>query len=393
MPELAYWEVYAMNRVDARRHLILTYERTGSLSETARQWQTSRHIVRKWVRRYKEEGEEGLPDRSHRPHDSPRRTAPEVEGQVMEAWEKTRYGRHRLALYLARQGLELSPHTIRHILRRLRPPQPRRRRKVLYPAHWAWEVQVPFSVIQTDVKHIIDKGALGTLVTTHMRRQRLPPYQWTACDSRTRLRCLAYSNEITRTNGLAFMVSCAIFLRALGCVAPITFQTDWGQEFGGDNPAQIARLSHKFLEPLGAQLARYPMGRKGYNGRVERSHRTDDEEFYRPYLLHIHSVEDFLTYAQTWTYFYNALRPHFGCGMDARPPLAVLQSLGYTGGPAIAAFPPLLLDEISAHVLIACDPVDGIDLLAHYTNVNRSCGVVMSLSSSGATMQRLVTGD
>jgi len=30
---------------------------------------------------------------------------------------------------------------------------------------------------------------------------------------------------------------------------------------------------------------RYPLGRKQYNGRVERSHRTDDEEFYRPYLL------------------------------------------------------------------------------------------------------------
>ena len=29
---------------------------------------------------------------------------------------------------------------------------------------------------------------------------------------------------------------------------------------------------------------RYPKGRKGYNGRVERSHRTDDEEFYVPLL-------------------------------------------------------------------------------------------------------------
>ena len=33
---------------------------------------------------------------------------------------------------------------------------------------------------------------------------------------------------------------------------------------------------------LRAQLCRHPLGPKGYNGRVERSHRSDDEEFYRP---------------------------------------------------------------------------------------------------------------
>ena len=44
-------------------------------------------------------------------------------------------------------------------------------------------------------------------------------------------------------------------------------------------------LEKRFLSPLGGKLVRYPLGRKQYNGRVERSHRTDDEEFYRPYLL------------------------------------------------------------------------------------------------------------
>jgi len=367
MPALAYGRVFAMSDVGARRLLIEAYDETGSLSETARRWQTSRQVVRKWVRRYREEGEAGLESRSHRPHCSPRRTAPEVEQQVMEAWEKTKYGRHRLAIFLRHHGLELSPHTIRHILRRLRPPQPRRRRKVLYPAHWAWEVEVPFTLIQVDVKDILDKGALGTRTTTHMGRQGLPRYQWTACDARTRLRLLAYSHHITRTNGMAFLILCVLFLRALGIKGPIVFQSDWGQEFGGDNPDRVAALSLRFLAPLDAQLMRYPMGRKGYNGRVERSHRTDDEEFYRPYLLHIDTVADFLAFAQNWTYFYNALRPHFGHDMNARTPLAVLKSLGYTGSNAIAAFPPLLLDKISSDLLLACDPEDGIDLLAHYS--------------------------
>ena len=78
MPELAYREVYAVNRVEARRYLIQTYERTGDYSETARQWYTSRHVVRRWARRYREPRETERRDQSRRPHHSQRQTRPEV---------------------------------------------------------------------------------------------------------------------------------------------------------------------------------------------------------------------------------------------------------------------------------------------------------------------------
>jgi len=367
MPRLAYGRVYTMNAVEARKLLIETYQETESFSETARRWDTSRHVVRKWVRRYRTEGVQGLRDRSRRPDSSPGQTPPKIEEQVMAAWEKTHFGRRRLAHYLSRQGLELSPHTIRHILRRYRPPQKRTRRKPLYPAHWAWETEEPFSLIQTDAKDILDKGALGTQRTTHMCRQGLPRYQWTACDSRTRLRFLAYSHRLNRTNGLSFMMLVLMWLRAFQCETLVTFQTDWGQEFGGDNPQRVQQLSKQFLSPLDGQLARYPKGRKGYNGRVERSHRSDDEEFYRPLLLSISDRDEFLAYAHRWEYYYNALRPHLGHDMDGQPPLDKLRHLGYTGDPAIAIFPPFLLDDISTYLTMACHPEDGIDLLAHYS--------------------------
>ena len=370
MPELAYREVYPMNRKEARRRLVQTYLDTHSIRKTARIWGTSRQVVRKWVRRYLQAGEAGLEDRSRRPHRSPRKTPPEVEQQVLEAWQRTGYGRQRLAWYLARQGLNLSPHTIRHILRRHRPPQPRPRRKPLYPAHWAWEEAQPLTLWQVDVKEIPDKGALGTLRVTHWRRRRLPSYQWTACEGRTRLRFLAYSSALNRTNGLAFLILVTMWLRAHGVETPLVFQTDWGQEFGGDNPERVQRLSAQFLAPLQARLARYPKGRKGYNGRVERSHRTDDEEFYRPYALRIQTPEDLLRYAGRWLVFYNMLRPHYGAGMEGRPPFTVLKHLGYTGPDSLAAFPPLLLDTLSTDLLLACSPQEGgNDLLAYYKNL------------------------
>lgn len=361
-----------MNRVEARKLLIETYEETGDFSETARRWETSRHVVRKWVRRYRADGEAGLEGHSRRPHNSPRQTPPEIEEQVMGAWEKTRYGRRRLAHYLAWQGLEISPHTIRHIFRRRRPAEERVRRNTVYPAQWAWKVKDPFSLIQTDAKDILDKGALGTQRTTHMLRHGLPRYQWTACESRTRLRFLAYSHRLNRTNGLSFMMLTLMWLRAFGIETAVTFQTDWGQEFGGDNPERVAQLSEQFFAPLNGQLARYPKGRKGYNGRVERSHRSDDEEFYRPLLLTIKDCDEFLAYGQRWEYFYNALRPHLGYDMDGCTPLDKLRDLGYTGDPAIAIFPPFLLDDISTYLTMACHPVDGIDLLAQYSKSKRT---------------------
>ena len=367
MAELAYWEVYTMNQLEARQRLIQTYRQTHNFTETARRWGTSRHLVRKWVRRYQAQGEAGLQDRSRRPHRCPRQTPAEVEQQVMAAWEKTRYGRRRLALYLQRQGLDISPHTIRHVFRRHRPSSARKRRKILYPAHWAWQVQASLSLLQTDVKDVLDKGALGTRLTTHLSRHHLPRYQWTACDGRTRLRFLAYSLHNNRDNGLAFLILVLMWLRALGAHTQVTFQTDWGQEFGGNNPEQVAALSQRFLAPLDGQLARYPKGRKGYNGRVERSHRTDDEEFYRPYLLNIPDLQQHLVYAHRWEYFYNVLRPHLGEGMENEAPLTVLRRLGYRGSDAIAAFPPVLLDNISTDLLLACDSSDGNDLLTHYS--------------------------
>ncbi|MGQ9567476.1 MAG: helix-turn-helix domain-containing protein [Anaerolineae bacterium] len=103
-----------------------TYRETLSL------WHTSRQVVRTWVQREAEQGEEGLQDRSRRPHRSPRQTAPETEDLVVQARQETGYGRLRLAWYLRqRYGVHLSPHTLRPILRRHGLTGPQRRRKPL----------------------------------------------------------------------------------------------------------------------------------------------------------------------------------------------------------------------------------------------------------------------
>jgi len=116
--DLSYQEAI-MNREEARRKLVESYISTGSISNTARLWGTSRNVVRKWVRRWEEEGLSGLADHSRRSHHFPHQVAPLIEEKVVKARSKTGYGRKRLAWYLWREEhIEISPYTIRHILHR-----------------------------------------------------------------------------------------------------------------------------------------------------------------------------------------------------------------------------------------------------------------------------------
>jgi hypothetical protein len=95
---------------------------------------------------------------------------------MLQLHQKTHYGRQRLARHLAQQGIHLSPHTIRHILRRhaTATTHPRRPRRRFYPAHWAWESQEPFTLLQADGKGISDTGTLGTERWDYLRKHRLP---------------------------------------------------------------------------------------------------------------------------------------------------------------------------------------------------------------------------
>ena len=139
-----------------------------------------------------------------------------------------------------------------------------------------------------------------------------------------------------------------------------------GEEFGGSNPKKPKRLQKKYFTPPGARLVKIPLGRKEHNGRVERSHRTDDEEFYIPFLAKVQNEESFLRKGAGWTYHHNLKRPHYGEGMEGKPPFSKLRELGSDLPEEFALFPPLVLDRISADWALAWALRGGNDLLAHY---------------------------
>jgi transposase len=97
-----------------RYQMVLSVERWG-LKATARDFHTSRNTVRKWHRRWHQEGYRGLRELSRRPHYSPNATPPEERRELVEL--RRTYKRLGAEAIIAIEGLCRSPRTIRKIWR------------------------------------------------------------------------------------------------------------------------------------------------------------------------------------------------------------------------------------------------------------------------------------
>jgi transposase InsO family protein len=94
-----------------------------------------------------------------------------------------------------------------------------------------------------------------------------------------------------------------------------TIRTDWGHEFQAlfHWHVEDKGIRHSYIKPMTPQL----------NGKVERSHRTDQEEFYQ--LLSYKDDVDLEKKLAAWEKFYNYDRPHGA--FNGRSPYEVLRGL------------------------------------------------------------------
>jgi transposase InsO family protein len=113
--------------------------------------------VRKWVERYRLEGEVGLRDRSSRPHHSPRVTSAAIAAQV-EVLRRQRWTGQQIA-----REVQVSPATVSRILKRLglnklralEPAEPVRR----------YERERPGELIHLDIKKLGRIDGIGHRIT------------------------------------------------------------------------------------------------------------------------------------------------------------------------------------------------------------------------------------
>jgi len=138
--EILYKKMWEIDKLEARKMLVETYQKTGSIKKTAYLWHTSRDVVRKWIKRWREQGEGGLLDLSKKPKSSPNKVAKEIEEKVIKIREKRGYGKRRICYFLWKEErIRLSESTALKILRRNNLTKgKKKKRKVFYPAVWAY---------------------------------------------------------------------------------------------------------------------------------------------------------------------------------------------------------------------------------------------------------------
>jgi transposase len=347
---------------ETARKAVLEYLKTngGNKAEAARVFGVNRTVVYDILKK----GAEGdLQDRPKVPKHQPNKTSPEVERKVIDARNKTRLGPKRLSIYLRKyHGLQVPPGTIRHILRRnkdqLRRPAPRRRKREKRE-FIDWYSAKPFEVVQMDIKYIRDRKALSKEQIIHLDKCGIPNYQWGALDVNSRFKLIAYSREKTWTNGLCFYLWVIAWLRSNGVTAKIAFTVDNGEEFGGKSWMKIRDL-RKLISGFGCRLVQNHKGHPEENAHLERSHRTDDDEFYRLRALQFLSEKHLLEEALHFIYYYNNVREH--SSLDYSTPFAHLKQQQPEVKNDILHFQPFIIDDVS----VKLSAWSGYNLLAQH---------------------------
>jgi transposase InsO family protein len=270
----------------ARRAWVRHYEQTRDAGLTCRRCGISRPTLRKWWRRFQEQGEEGLLSRSRRRKTLPEaKVTPSQEQIILELRRKRRLGPRGIQGELKRlHDLHLSTATIWQVLYRNRlSASVRPRRRVRDPKRYTRPT--PGDRVQIDTCKI-RKGL----------------YQFTAVDDCTRLRVLRLYDARNGKNAAAFIAQVVeAFPFALQRV-----QTDRGAEFIAEEFQKGLRQRHIKFRP---NRPRAPH----LNGKVERSQQTDRVELWAT--VDCAQPADALVAALAdWERHYNEVRGHSAHG-------------------------------------------------------------------------------
>lgn len=266
-----------------------------------------------WVARFRASGIDGLRDKSRAPKlVANKKDRDGTLAEALKSFHKNEPGLNRMQIF-AKLLLESSPDRVtlswlNRATRRLglsyQPKRPANQHKLRY------EIPVP-GYLQIDTKFVEKQGEPGEKL-----------YQFTAIDECSRVRFMGSSLTKGARAAALFLEDAIAFFKSLG-VTVVQAQTDNGTEFTlphteatlasyarGDTTealfTQVCHkhgIRHKLIKPRTPQL----------NGKVERSHRIDEERFYSRFTFssehdHNHALKTL------WMPEYNELRPHGALG-------------------------------------------------------------------------------
>lgn len=266
--------------------------------------------VYKWVKRFRDEGEEGLVDRTSRPRRIPRQTPQEIVRRIIRLrfrrWPSTRIAR-QLGMAISTVGAVLRRVGLNR-LSRLQPRRPTVR----------YEMKRPGQLLHLDTKKLGRIQGVGHRIHGN-RRKRARGVGWeilhVCIDDATRL---VYQEMLPDEKGVtatAFLRRAAAWFRGYG-VPVERVMTDNGSCYRSKRFRQA-------VKGLGAKHVRTRPYRPQTNGKAERFIQTALREWA---YAHAYPHSRARTAAlKPFTQYYNTERPHWG--INGRSPLQKLEQI------------------------------------------------------------------
>ena len=269
---------------------LIRFAQKHGVTKAAVKYKTNRQYVYRWLRRY-DGSWDSLRDRSRRPHHHPNQHTP-AEIKLIRDMRRRNPDAGLVVFWvkLMQKGYKRSIPGLYRFLRKqgmmaVKPQNPK------YVAKPYEQMRYPGQRVQIDVKFVP-----SVCLVNHAAGQKF--YQYTAIDEYSRWRFVeAFEEHNTYSSAIFLDHLIKAFPLPIECV-----QTDNGSEFTkrftnakreNDLTLFEARLKaygirHKLIRPFTPR----------HNGKVERSHRKDNERFYATHRFY--SFEDFSQQLKTY---------------------------------------------------------------------------------------------
>jgi transposase InsO family protein len=363
-----------LTMTEQRYRAVLEVQAGVPVTDVAERFGVSRQAVHRWVGWYRDEGLDGLSDRSHRPHAHPGQTSPEVEAAICEMRRThPRWGQRRIEFELGRNGCPgpiPSVSTIYRVLVRhgLVDAVPRRRRRQDYRR---WQREVPMELWQLD---IVDGIRLADGSDTKIV---------TGVDDHSRFCVIA--TVVRRATSRAVCLAFADALQRFGI--PDEVLSDNGKQFTGrftqPRPAEV--MFERICRENGIVARNTKPRTPTTTGKVERFHQTLQREL----LEQVEVWPDIETAQAAIDAFrtqYNTNRPHQSLDMafpadrfrprdtDERLPLRLPTTLSAAMSeppqvPASTAVPSTAALVTPAPLVLSTNGGDPVNLAVEFTRI------------------------
>lgn len=245
---------------------LIKHSKRFGVTKTAIKYRTNRQYIYRWLNRY-DGNIRSLANQSTKPHSHPKQHSDDEIKLIVDMHMRNQdTGLVTFWIKLRKRGYNHSVSVLYRVMKRLNLIQNKPKKKTKKPKPYI-QMTYPGERIQIDIKHVPSKCLSGDFKL----------YQYTALDEYSRVRHLQIYDEKSTYISVIFMKEVIKNFN----FKIITVRTDNGLEFTNrliseDKPT----LFEQFLHKLNINHVLIKPYTPKHNGKVERSHRKDNERFY-----------------------------------------------------------------------------------------------------------------